>query len=76
MFLPARIVPFYQIFGHLLDAHAIRRQQHNEVVQHVRTLLDEALVGSVDGFDDGLQRFFSYLLRHAVQSVPEKAGRV
>ena len=76
MFLPARIVAYHQFLSHVLNAQSLGGQQHDEVINHVRAFIDEALVCTVHRFDDRFQSFFAHFLCHAVQTVLEQTGGV
>ena len=62
--------------GNILNAETFVGKEDDEMVEHVGALVDETVVGSIGGFDDGLKGFLAYLLRHTVQSVLEKTGGV
>ena len=76
MFLPARLVAGGEFLDDLLDAQALGGQQHNEVVEHVGSLVNEAFIRAVAGFQAGFQRFLAHLLGHAVHTIAEQAGGV
>ena len=46
------------------------------MIEHVRRLVDQAVVRAVDGFYHGFESFLAHLLRHSVQSVFEEARRI
>ena len=46
------------------------------MVEEVGSLVNEALVGAVGGFDDQFEGFLAHLLCHAVETVAEEAGGV
>ena len=73
MLLPARGVTLTQFGGHLLDAHALAGEQHDEMVEHVRAFVDKAFGRAIGGFDDKFQSLLAHLLGHAVETVAEKA---
>ena len=76
MFLPPRLVAGGEFLNHLLNAQALGGQQHNEVVEHIGGLVNEAFIRAVAGFDAGLEGFLAHLLGHAVHTVAEQAGGV
>ena len=76
MLLPARLVAGGKLLDNLLDAQALGGKQHDEVVEHVGGLVNQALVGAIAGFETGFQGFLAHLLGHAVDTIAEKAGGV
>ena len=44
--------------------------------EHVGCFVEQAVVCSVSGFDDGFKRLFAHLLCHAVESISEEGGGV
>ena len=67
---------FLQFLGHLLDAQALGSEENDEVIEHVRPLINHAFIGAIAGLDDQLQCLLSDFLCHAIQSVAEVAGGV
>ena len=76
MLLPTWVVALKQLGGQLLNTQALAGEQYDEVIEHIRTLIDQAVVGAVGGLDDQLKSLLTYLLRHAVQAVLEQRGGV
>jgi len=74
--LPARLVAGGELLNHLLDAQALGGEQHDEVVEHIGSLVDEAFIRAVAGLDAGFERLLAHLLGHAVHAVAEQAGGV
>ena len=76
VFLPARTVAFFQLTCQIFYAITLRGQQYDEVVQQIGSFVYQTLVGAVARFNDGLNRFFTYFLRHFIDTRPEQAGCV
>ena len=76
VFLPAGFVAGGEFLDDLLDAEALGGEQHDEVIEHVGGLVDEAFVGAVAGFEAGFKRFLAHFLGHAVDAIAEEAGGV
>ena len=76
MFLPAGLVAGGEFFDDLLDAEALGGEQHDEVIEHVGGLVDEAFVGAVAGLEAGFECFLAHFLGHAVDAIAEEAGGV
>ena len=76
MLFPTGFVAGDQLLCHLLNAEALGSQQNDEVVEHVGSLVKQAVIRAVDGLDAGLQRFLTHFLGHAVHAVAEEGGGV
>ncbi len=76
MFLPIRIMAGAQFAGQILYAQALAGEQDDEMIEHVRTFVDHALIAAVGGFDDQFQRFLTHFLGHTVETVAEKTGGI
>ena len=74
--LPAGFVAGGKFFDDLLDAEALGGEQHNEVVEHVGCLVDEAIVCAVAGLKAGFESLLAHLLGHAVDAIAKEAGGV
>ena len=76
MFFPPWLMALLEFLSHLLDTQTFGGEKHFEVEEHVGCFVEQAVVGSVRGFDYGFKRLFAHLLCHAVESVSEKGGRI
>ena len=76
MFFPPRLMALLEFLCHLLDAQTFGGEEHFKVEEHVGCFVEQAVVGSVRGFDYGFKRLFAHLLCHAVEPISEEGGRV
>ena len=76
VFFPPRLMALLEFLCHLLDAQTFGGEKHFEVEEHVGCFVEQAVVGSVRGFDDGFKCLFAHLLCHAVEAISEEGGRV
>ena len=73
MLVPVRVVAHLQFACEVFYAQAFAGEKNDEMVYHVRTLIDETFVGAVACLYHSLKCLFANLLCHAVQSVTEEA---
>ena len=59
MFLPPGVMTLGQFGSHVLYAQAFAGKQHNQVIKHVRALVDKAVVSSVCSLNYQLQCLFA-----------------
>ena len=76
MLFPPWLMALLEFLCHLLDAQTFGGEEHFEVEEHVGCFVEQAVVGSVRGFDYGFKCLFAHLLSHAVEPISEKGGRV
>lgn len=74
--MPIRIVSYLQFFGEIFDAKSLAGEQHDEMVDHVGTLVDQSAVGAVTCLDDSFESLFAHLLCHTVDTVFEQRGGI
>ena len=72
MLVPVRVVAHLQFACEVFYAQAFAGEKNDEMVYHVRTLIDETLVGAVACLYHCFECLFSHFLCHAVESVLEE----
>ena len=73
MLLPTGLVTLLKLCCKVFDAQSFCGEQHDEVIEQIAAFIHQAFVAATHSFDDRFQSFFAHLLRHAIQSVAEKA---
>lgn len=76
VFFPPWLMALLEFLCHLLDTQTFGGEKHFEVEEHVGCFVEQAVVSSISGFDDGFKRLFAHLLCHAVEAISEEGGGV
>ena len=72
MFVPTWSMALLEFLGYVFYTQSLACEQHNQVIEHVGSLIYESVVGAVCSLDYSLKSLLAHLLCHTVQSVLEQ----